>query len=327
MGKYLFLFSSVFVFSLFVMWVLRKFAFKTKVLVSKNIALIGGIGIAIGLAFSSGLGFLVFGLDPRQIVPVIGISLVMLLFGVMDDLREASVLQKILLQCIGAVLLISIDIRTHIVYLDYWSNCVITFFWILGITNALNLLDTMDGLSSGVAFIATIALFVLSLFYPDINIQILALGLSAAILGFLVFNIPPATIYLGNAGSHFLGFLLAALTLMVSYTVLDSSVALVCPIIILWVPLLETVCLIYFRLRKSIIPFNKSNDHIAFRLMALGCTRHGVLLIMLGLALFCALCGIMIGRMNNIIGAVIVMAVVIVSFFFFKVLTKAECHG
>ncbi len=324
MFKYYLVASSALVCSLLLMVVLRRLAFRTRVLVSGEIALVGGIGIGGALVVSSVLGVIGFGIDPGRIMSVLGISLAMLAFGVMDDLKEASVVQKLLLQSVCAVVLILIDVRTHMIYLNDWGNALVTFLWIIGITNAFNLLDVIDGLSAGVALTVTGAIFALTFFYPDVNARILALGLFAVITGFGFFNFPPARIYLGNAGSHFLGFVLAALALMVSYARRGEPVALLSPILLFWVPLLETAVLIYFRCSKRILPFNKSDDHMALRLVALGLTRKSALLVLLGLSLFAAVCGIILSQCDDWAGGLLILAVLLTSYIFFRVLMKAE---
>lgn len=327
MPKYFLVFSSGLIVSLLLMILLRKLALRFKMLVSKEIALVGGIGVGVAVMISSLLGIIAFGVDPTRILAVVAASFVILIFGVLDDLREETVFRKFLLQVLCATLLIGSDIRTHIIYLNDFGNITITYIWILGITNAFNLLDTIDGLSSGVALIVTGAIVVISFLNADPVMQILSLGLAAAILGFWFFNLPPAKIYLGNSGSHFLGFIIAALTLMLQYAMIETPAALVSPIIILWLALLETALLIYFRLKKGILPFNKSKDHIALRLIALGLTPQRALFLMLGLALFFSFCGIIISRSSNFIVLMIVLLVIVISFSLFRFVMKAEHNG
>ena len=328
-------FSSGFVVSLLMMFFLRQWALRSRRLVVirndspeksgvDRIVIVGGIGIAVSLWFSLFLGRIFFGAGLDQGTAVVLASSVMLIFGILDDLREHSVAQKFILQLLCATLLVVGNVRTHIIYFGEWENIVITLVWILGITNAYNLLDIMDGLSAGAGLAAASGFLVISFIHPDLNVQMLSLGLCAAVSGFLVFNMPPARIYLGNAGSHFLGFIIAALALLVSYATPQRPLSLISPIIILWLPLLEVAVLIYFRLKKGVIPFYKSNDHMALKLSALGLSRTGSLGLMLGLALFFSLCGVMIVKVSTPIAWVVIGVVVMVSLIMFWVLRKAE---
>jgi UDP-GlcNAc:undecaprenyl-phosphate GlcNAc-1-phosphate transferase len=320
MFKYLAVFITGFALSFFLMVFLRKTFLKYRVFISKDMPLAGGIGIGAAFVFSSLAGIFVFRTNPNQIYALDGISLLMLAFGLVDDLKELSVVKKFLVQFFCAVLLTAVDIKTHIVYLGFWGNWVVSLIWILGITNAFNLLDVVDGLASGVALIVSSALFIIAVFNLDFNGTMLSLALGAAVFGFFIFNFPPAKIYLGNSGSHFLGFNLAALALMLGYASLDRQVALLSPVIIFGLPLLDTIFLVYFRFKKGMIPFHKSNDHIVLKLMRLGLSQTESLFFMLGLALFFSLCGIIISKANNFIAAITVLSVVLVNIGLFRML-------
>lgn len=309
------------------MVLLRRMARRTGLLMHKDVALVGGIGIALALSASLALGVWLFGHRVDKAAALFAISLMMLVFGVLDDLKEASVVKKLLGQSLCAIALIAFDIRTHIIFVDDFTNCLVTFLWVLGVTNAFNLLDTIDGLSAGVACIAAAALGWFSFLSMDVSTALLTSALAAAALGFGIFNFPPARIYLGNAGSHFLGFLLAALSLLVSFANTDHPMALISPIFILWIPLLETATVIGFRLSKGISPFNKSNDHMALRLELGGVTRKRALLILLTLQLFFAGCGIMLVTLETIYAKLICGIVLLVSVLLIKVLMRAGCNG
>jgi UDP-GlcNAc:undecaprenyl-phosphate GlcNAc-1-phosphate transferase len=319
-------FISILTASIGLMFMLRRLALRRNVLAANGIALIGGIGIAGAAGFGLWLSMPMLGADPGQ-WKILSVAGAMLVFGILDDIREKSIVQKLLLQSLCAAMLIALDVRTHIVFLDHAGNAVVTFLWIMGITNAFNLLDVVDGLSSGVAVIVSAALLVLSFLYSTVSVQAMALGLLAATAGFLFFNIPPATVYLGNAGSHFLGFMLAALALMVSYATGNSPVALLSPVIILGLPILETAGLIYFRSKKKISPLHKSNDHAAFKLLARGWPLAGVLRVMLGFSLLCALAGVVLCLLNGVAAAGVVGCVIVAGAFFFRELMKADKNG
>ncbi|MDD5409000.1 MAG: MraY family glycosyltransferase, partial [Candidatus Omnitrophica bacterium] len=217
MLKYLIIFSGALISSILCIFLLAKTSLKYKILQARSIPLVGGLGIGIAFVFSSCLGAYVFGIGGTKIFIVLGVSLLMLFFGIIDDLKELSILQKFLAQSFCAVLLISLGIMTDIMYLGFWGNAAVTFFWILGITNAYNLLDIMDGLAAGTALIVSSALLAIAFFTQDLNMQILSLILCAVTSGFLVFNLPPARVYLGNSGSHFLGFMICAIALILHY--------------------------------------------------------------------------------------------------------------
>jgi UDP-GlcNAc:undecaprenyl-phosphate GlcNAc-1-phosphate transferase len=141
---------------------------------------------------------------------------------------------------------------------------------------------------------------------------VLSLALAGAVFSFLIFNLPPAKIYMGNSGSHFLGFVLAATALIISYAGLERKIALASPLLILGFPIFDTAFLILIRLSKKKLPFQKSNDHLVFRLLASGYSKRSALTAIIILCLFFSLCGVMLIKASNPIAAILITLVVLV---------------
>jgi UDP-GlcNAc:undecaprenyl-phosphate GlcNAc-1-phosphate transferase len=152
--------------------------------------------------------------------------------------------------------------------------------WLVGITNAFNIIDIMDGLAAGTAVISCVAMFAIVVALP--GRQSLAMVATAALggasLGFLRHNFFPARIYLGDAGSYLLGALLGALALEISYASVNR-VALLAPLLILWLPVFDTVLVMILRGRRRMSVVRASNDHFALRLVARGRTRKQAVLL------------------------------------------------
>jgi len=326
MLKYLIIFSGGLISSMLCIFLLSRISLKYKILQVKGISLVGGLGIGVAFVFSSCLGVYVFGIAASKIFALLGVSLLMLFFGIVDDLKELSILQKFLAQSLCAALLISFGIMTDIMYLGFWGNAVVTFFWILGITNAFNLLDIMDGLAAGAALIVSSALLAVAFLSPDLNMQIFSLILCAVTFGFLVFNLPPASVYLGNSGSHFLGFMICAITLVLRYASKDNVLALLSPIIILWLPITDTLLLIIFRILKKKMPFKKSNDHIAFRIRYLAASPIKTILVMFLLCFIFSFAGVILIKVSNFYAAGIIIAIFLISVILFWKLIKIDTH-
>jgi UDP-GlcNAc:undecaprenyl-phosphate GlcNAc-1-phosphate transferase len=238
-------------------------------------------------------------------------AFLMLFFGVLDDWHELSISTKFLAQFVATSLLFVLGVKTQIVCLGVAGNLIVTFLWVLGVTNAFNHLDVIDGLAAGTALTASLAFFLLAYLNADIQSIVVSLALAAATLAFFLYNFPPARIYMGNSGSHFLGFLLAAVALSISYAPLGREAALFSPLFILGLPILDTAFLIVVRLMKKNIPFKKSNDHPALRLLFLGYSKKKALLFMLFLSLFFCLCGVIITRLPNYLSLSLVSVAVI----------------
>ena len=326
MLKYLIVFSGALISSMLCIFLLAKVSLKYKILRAKNISLVGGLGIGAAFMVSSCLGIYVFGVAAEKIFAVAGVSLLMLFFGIVDDLKELSILQKFLAQSFCAVLLISFGVMTDIMYFGFWGNAVITFFWILGITNAFNLLDIMDGLAAGTALIVSSALLAIAFINPNLHMQIISLILCAVTLGFLIFNLPPASIYLGNSGSHFLGFVICSIALLLHYASKDNTLALFSPIIILWLPIMDTLLLVIFRIMKRKMPFKKSNDHVAFRINSSASSPIKTILVMFLLCFIFSLGGVFLTKVSNLWATVIIVVMFLFSIILFWKLIKIDTH-
>jgi UDP-GlcNAc:undecaprenyl-phosphate GlcNAc-1-phosphate transferase len=326
MLKYLIIFSTALISSMLCISLLARLSLKSKILYARGIPLVGGLGIGIAFVIASFLGVYVFGIAGAKILAILGVSVMVLFFGIIDDLKELSIIQKFLAQSFCAILLISLGVMTDIMYLGFWGNAAVTFFWILGITNAFNLLDIMDGLAAGAALIVSSALLAIAFLNPDLEMQLLALILCAVTLGFLIFNFPPASIYLGNSGSHFLGFIISAIAMVLHYASKENALALLSPIVILWLPITDTLLLIIFRVIKKKIPFKKSNDHIAFRIRLSAASPRKTILVMFFLCFIFSLGGVILTKVSNLWASGIIINVFLLSIILFWKLIKIDTH-
>ena len=327
MLKYLVIFTSALISSMLCTFLVAKAFLRHKILKVGNIPLAGGLGIGLAFVFSSFLAVFMFSLPLAKVLMVMVASVLVLLFGVVDDLKESSVAQKFLVQSLCAGLLILSGIRTGIIYFGFWGNAIITFFWILGVTNAFNLLDIMDGLAAGTALIVGGAFLLIGFLSADLNVQLFSLILCASSCGFLIFNLPPARAYLGNSGSHFLGMLIACIALITHYASGANVFALLTPVIILGLPIMDTILLIIFRIIKRRPPFQKSNDHIALKIGSLGFSKGQTIVGMYLLSFLFAGCGVLLTRASNLSAAAIIMAIFLFSTGVFLRLVKIEANA
>ncbi len=311
--SYLAIILNGFLVGIFFIYLLERFALRYKILVPQGIPLIGGIAMGASFLITCLMDLRFYGGFSQEARGIIVTSFIMLIFGIIDDWRELSILAKFSVQIIAVSLLILFGIRTQIVNIGNAMNIIITFLWILGISNAFNHLDIIDGLAAGTAIIASCSFFIISFLNGDIKNAILILALSGVILSFLIRNLPPAKIYMGNAGSHFLGFTLAAVALAISYAPLERKSALFSPILILGLPIFDTAFLILVRIIRKKLPFKKSNDHLALRFLALGYSKKRVLWTMLALGVFFSLCGIFVSQAPNLFSIITIVIVFLIS--------------
>lgn len=235
-----------------------------------GLALYGGFMAAIICSLGIGLPF-------QEIsVIIIGATLIMIV-GLVDDLRPLSFKTKLILETLIASVLILFNIRIKFITPDYFA-VLLTVLWVVGITNALNLIDIMDGLSGGVAAIAALAFLFINPPTEQNYVNFAAAALAGGAVAFLCYNFPPAKIFMGDAGSLFLGFVLAGLSIGTSYSSIND-IALYAPLLILGIPIYDTCLVIILRFKQGKSIFKGSPDHFALRLQKLGFPKKKVVLV------------------------------------------------
>ena len=222
----------------------------------------GQIRITFGNLFSQGDGLM------RELAVVLGLALVFAAMGLIDDLRGLSPVFRFVVGLGLATVLVSYGVVLE-TPLPNWLDLVISVVWILGMTNAFNLLDNIDGLAAGTAAIASGAFFMIAILNDQQYSALLAIGLAGAMLGFLRSNFAPATIYMGDAGSLFIGFMMAYLGLKMRTNVTEIT-QLFAPVLVLGVAVLDTTVVVVSRLRRGLSPFTGGQDHLSHRFLRLG---------------------------------------------------------
>jgi UDP-GlcNAc:undecaprenyl-phosphate/decaprenyl-phosphate GlcNAc-1-phosphate transferase len=313
--NYTFIAASAFLLNAVFVFLLKRISLRRGFLCSGGLPRIGGIAVGLSFVLTSAANLSLLGMFTKEAAGLLIASAVMLIFGMIDDRRELSIVAKFATQVVCIALLVLFGVRTRIIYIGDAANTAITALWVLGITNAFNHLDIMDGLAGGIALILSFAFLALSTFHGHAAVIVMALALAGATTSFLMYNLPPAKIYLGNSGSHFLGFVLAAVAMLISYAPMERKIALASPILILGFPILDTAFLVFMRMIKKRSVFKKSNDHIAFRLLKKGHSKNKTLFFMLGFTLIYSLLGILITQTPNLVGIIVVCAAAAASFF------------
>jgi UDP-GlcNAc:undecaprenyl-phosphate GlcNAc-1-phosphate transferase len=225
-------------------------------------------GIAIYLSFLLALAFSKFEFN-QEVLGLLLAGTIVLLLGLIDDLGFLKTWAKLVGQLIAVLVLVKSGIFIKLVFLPSYLSILLTFLWLVGMINAFNIIDVMDGLSAGVAFFATIAFFIVALINGRIMIAIVTITLAGSLLGFLRYNFTPAKIYMGDTGSMFLGLMLGALAMIGSYTEKDI-LGFVAPAVILGLPIFDMCQVIVARWRKGMPFYQGSLDHYALLLRSAG---------------------------------------------------------
>lgn len=271
-------------------------------------------GIALWAGFVAVTAVLLPGRDGT--LPLLVCGTLIFLIGLVDDLRGLSPQVKFTGQIAVTALLIGLGTVIEIVP---WPVLAVplTFFWVVGLTNAFNLIDNMDGLSAGIAAISAAALFVFSLPAGEETVAVASLALAGACVGFLFYNFNPARIFMGDCGSMFLGFTLAALSVTGTWRHASSLfVTLLLPVLILAIPIFDTAFVSVTRTLRGQPISRGGRDHISHRLVALGFSERRTVVILYVLAAVLALATLFFGRISPL-AFLVVVVVFLVGFFYF----------
>ncbi|WP_313757435.1 MraY family glycosyltransferase [Tissierella sp.] len=269
--------------------------------------LMGGLAIFLAVVVVT----LIFLPLEKEILSILIGGTVIVIGGIIDDLKELRPKTKFMFQIIAGLILIYGDVKvdfitnpftkdSSLIYLN-WLSIPITLFWVVGITNTLNFIDGLDGLSAGVAMISSITLMIVaSKGYTNnyISVIILSAAIAGACLGFLPFNFNPAKIFMGDTGALFLGFMLAAITIEgVMKSV--ATIAIVAPILILSVPIFDTTFAIFRRLLNGQSISAADKGHLHHRLLNRGYSQKKSVLILYGISASFGLFAILVSKANS----------------------------
>jgi len=268
---------------------------------------LGGVAIfaafVVAVLFSGKWGSL-----PMGLLAGAGIAFAV---GLIDDFVNMSPQTKL----VGLFLAASAVIFSGTVtYFFPWqiANIAVSFVWMVGIANALNLLDNMDGLSSGTAFMVSV--FMAYFFWSSGNVDnlVLTLAIAGATLGFFVFNFPPASIFMGDGGSLFLGLTLAALAISRGDQASNVFAVIGVPTLIFLLPILDTAMVSLTRLLRGQSPAQGGRDHTSHRLVALGLSERQTLLVLMGVALFSGLSAVILESLSYNLSLILIPLVVLI---------------
>ncbi len=275
-------------------------------------------GLAIYFSFLMGiLGVLILAqpADAPRVLAILAGGTVVALMGLADDLFSLSPAVKFFFEILAAVLLILFGVQLEFLPSHPFLAWVLTVLWVVGVTNAVNLIDIMDGLAGGVSVIACLGFVLVPFLGAQSYVHLTAAALGGGVLGFLPYNYQPARIYMGDSGALFLGFVLAGIAMGHGYTQVNI-VALCAPLLILGVPLYDTALVMTLRFLKGRSMFRGSNDHLALRLRALGLSVKQVTGLLWSLSILLAACAGFLVRLSEKRALVFMMAFSCLALFF-----------
>jgi UDP-GlcNAc:undecaprenyl-phosphate/decaprenyl-phosphate GlcNAc-1-phosphate transferase len=255
---------------------------------------LGGLSIALtvavltyGTVLIKNGTWLEFRLASYVLVPALLLAAV----GLLDDLKGLKPWPRLIVQTMTGVAIATTLIRTDTMSLafgNYYLDQIVTVIWIVGICNSINFFDNIDGGASGTVALIGLSIFLIAFDKGQILVSASAIVTSGAVIGFLVWNKPPAKIYMGDSGALFLGVMIAVLTIRLDPGITPSWKSLAIPPLMVAIPILDTVVAVFSRWQRGISPFTGGRDHLSHRLIRIGFSHKKAALSLWALtAIFC----------------------------------------
>ena len=248
----------------------------------KPIPLIGGLAIFYGFIVS----VLCFATIDRETMSILIGSVIIVTVGVIDDISDMRAIIKLLCQIIAAAIVVYCDVRIEhfanpfsvwfgppYIVMNYWVSVAVTMIWIVGVCNAVNLIDGLDGLAVGVSSITSMSLLALTLISDNPNVAILTAAVAGAGFGFLPYNFNPAKIFMGDTGALFLGFILACISIQ-GFLKMSAIISFAIPILVLGLPIFDTLYAIIRRVMTGRSPMSPDRGHLHHRLLDMGFSQR-----------------------------------------------------
>ncbi len=285
---------------------------------------VGGFAIAISFFISILIAFILRRSEIQEsvthLIALFAGAITIFILAAWDDLRDLSARKKLVGQIVAVLVLMPFGFVIRelnipfvgVVEVGWYLGALLAIFWIVGITNTINFIDGMDGLAAGIAIIISSTLFIISILSGQLIMALICLALTGSALGFLRYNFHPASIFMGDCGAMFLGFMLAAISvklLFQSTTIVASSCL---PVLIFGLPIVDTSWAIMRRLRRRRSPFHADSFHTHHRLINLGLTQFVAVVILYASSLLCVSAGLIIILIGSEKLAVVIAAFMLV---------------
>jgi UDP-GlcNAc:undecaprenyl-phosphate GlcNAc-1-phosphate transferase len=220
-------------------------------------------GLAVFVSFLLSLG-MTFQFD-HELLAMLLASTIVATIGLIDDFGVLTPGPKVLGQMIAVFVLLKSGVMVHLTFIPYWLQIAVTVLWLVGLANAMNLVDIMDGLASGLGIVAATFLLTVALINERAVVAAFTVALIGALLGFLRYNFFPASIYLGDCGSLFIGLTVGSLAMVMDYTD-RNPLGFLAPLFFLAIPLIDTGYVTLLRLKAGRKFYHGSPDHFPLRL-------------------------------------------------------------
>ncbi len=285
----------------------------------KPIARMGGLAIVSGFFVSILFNIINDALTKSsffqlntQMLGLLAGAAVIVAVGIFDDIYQLGAKFKLVFQIMAALIVVASGIKIEVIYgysaLSPYISYPLTICWIVGITNAINLIDGLDGLAAGVSSIASLSLFFVSIIFKRWDVAMITAALAGSTLGFLPYNFNPAKIFMGDTGSTFLGFSLGVISIqgtLKSYT----AIAIAIPLLVLGLPLFDTVFAVLRRLISGKSIMEADRGHLHHRLIDMGLSQRQSVVAMYTASGSLGLCAVVLAGRGVLSAIILILAV------------------
>ena len=274
---------------------------------------LGGLAIFLGFVLS----MLVFGQMTKPVMGMLVGAIIIVAMGALDDIIDLNAWIKLAAQIVAAIVAVRSGIIFNIVTSPFTSQPIqmgvfavpITILWIVGCTNAVNLIDGLDGLAVGVSAISSLTMLIVALFVAQPEIAVILAALVGACIGFMPYNLNPAKIFMGDVGSQFLGFTLATVSLIGLFK-LHAIISFLVPIMALGVPLADTISSFFRRILHGQSPFHADKGHFHHKLLQAGLTQKQAVAVLYGISAILGLVAIVLSESSMLVLIICVILIV-----------------
>ena len=290
---------------------------------------LGGVAIALGISIITLAAVYVGGnRDGNNADQLKDLALTVLLpalvlgaMGLFDDLRSLSPWPRLITQSVVGTVVAFVIVNNGTVGTPFgavaeqgssnngsWVNTAVTIFWIVGICNSINFFDNLDGAASGAVAIAALGVFVIAFDRGQELVSALSIVTAGATIGFLMWNKPPAKIYMGDAGALFLGIIISVATIRLNPGITPTWKSLTIPVILLAVPLLDTCVAVFSRLARGLSPLTGGKDHLSHRLVRAGLSRRVAAVSLWSASGVCSVVAVLVYQYPDSLGSLLIIA-------------------
>ena len=299
----------------------------------KPTPLIGGLAIFYGFIIS----VLCFAELDRETAGILIGSVITVTVGMIDDAIDMKAIVKLLCQIIAAVIVVYSGVRIEqfanpfarwfggppYIYMNYWISVAVTVIWIVGICNAVNLIDGLDGLAVGVSSIAAICMLILTLLSQNVNVAIITAAVAGACFGFLPYNFNPAKIFMGDTGALFLGYILACISIQ-GFLKLSAIISFAVPIIVLGLPIFDTLFAIVRRVLTGRSPMSPDRGHLHHRLLDMGFSQKQTVAILYTITAVLCLTAVVVSTRGYARGILLIVSVMLIIWASLKLMSELK---